>query len=244
MLKKAGPKALGGKAQIDTVCRTVFEAIFAQELLPGTKLSEETIGKLFGVSRTLVRAAFNRLHNDSLIEFKPNRGAFVVSPTADEARQIFDARICIEREIAARLAREITREKIRALEAHVAEERKVNEAGDIAASTRLSGEFHLLIAKMVGNEVLTRFLGGLISRSALVMAAHGRPRSTDCGVDEHLEIIAALKSRDPKAAAAAATHHLEHIAERTQTDHHKRGERDLARIFSRYAPLRLETSRA
>src|SRR3954447_19950765 len=84
-------------SRIDTIYQALFKAILAQELLPGTKLSEIAIGELFSVSRTIVRAALNRLHTESLVEFRQNRGAFVASTTPEEARQVFEARNAIER---------------------------------------------------------------------------------------------------------------------------------------------------
>src|SRR5262245_43004189 len=126
-------------SRIESIYRSIFQAILSQELAPGTKLSEESIGQLFGVSRTIVRAVLNRLKSNSLVEFKPNRGAFVATPTLAESRQVFDARICIEREIAALVARGIDEKKLDLLKRHVAKAQKAFNAGDTAETVRLSG---------------------------------------------------------------------------------------------------------
>jgi len=220
-------------SRIDTIYEALFRAILAQELLPGTKLSEESIGALFSVSRTIVRAALNRLHTESLVEFRQNRGAFVASTTPDEARQVFEARTTIEREIFAKLATVITDKQIAALEHHHEKEHKVS-AQDNAAAILLSGEFHLLAASMAGNEVLAGFLKSLISRTSLILAQHSTHIESDCSVDEHSKVLNALRSRDSNASAAAIVEHLQQVFERANIGQVKRPERNLTEILSRY----------
>ena len=64
--------------------------------MPGTKLAEQKIADIFDVSRTLVRQALNQLSRDRLVTLEPARGAFVATPSVDEARQVFEVRQMIE----------------------------------------------------------------------------------------------------------------------------------------------------
>jgi DNA-binding GntR family transcriptional regulator len=221
-------------SRIDAIYHALFKAILAQELLPGTKLSEEAIGALFSVSRTIVRAALNRLHTEALVEFRQNRGAFVASTTPDEARQVFEARNAIEREVFHNLAAVITDKQIATLKQHLEDEHRVG-AHDHAHAILLSGEFHLLAAHMAGNEVLAGFLKSLISRTSLILAQHSTHQETDCSVDEHEEILDALRSRDSNAAARAIVKHLKQVFERANIGQPKRAERNLSEILARYA---------
>ena len=75
----------------DIVYAALIAAILSRDLIPGMKLSE-TIGSVFDVSRTVVRTAFNRLHSEALVEFQNNRGAFIASPSLQEAREVFRIR--------------------------------------------------------------------------------------------------------------------------------------------------------
>jgi DNA-binding GntR family transcriptional regulator len=222
-------------SRIDAIYDALFKAILAQELMPGTKLSEEAIGSLFSVSRTIVRAALNRLHSESLVEFRQNRGAFVASTTPDEARQVFDARNAIEREIFSKLATIITDKQIAELEEHLEREHALSRAHDHAAAILLSGEFHLLAAHMSGNEVLAGFLKSLISRTSLILAQHSTHQESDCSADEHATVLATLKARDSRAAAAAIVEHLQQVFERANIGRTKRTERNLTEILARYA---------
>ncbi|PMC22040.1 GntR family transcriptional regulator, partial [Klebsiella aerogenes] len=67
-------------------------AIVEQQLLPGSKLPEEALAEVFGVSRTGVRKALQRLAAVQMVTLTPKRGAQVASPTVDEAREIFRTR--------------------------------------------------------------------------------------------------------------------------------------------------------
>ncbi|CDP51225.1 GntR family transcriptional regulator [Paradevosia shaoguanensis] len=236
-MAKASTKEFEDKSgsRIDAIYQALFKAILAQELMPGTKLSEEAIGSLFSVSRTIVRAALNRLHTESLVEFRQNRGAFVASTTPDEARQVFEARNAIEREIFSKLATTITDKQVAALENHLEKEHATSDAHDHAAAILLSGEFHLLAAHMSGNEVLAGFLKSLISRTSLILAQHSTHQESDCSVDEHAAVLAALRARDERAAGAAIVDHLQQVFERANIGQTKRTERNLSEILSRYA---------
>ena len=87
------PKAAGSRAH--SVYRALRRAIIEQALKPGMKLPEDSIGEQLGVSRTLVREAFNRLAVEGLVELKPNRGASVAYPTLEEARDV-EARLGLD----------------------------------------------------------------------------------------------------------------------------------------------------
>ena len=61
-----------------------------------TKLVEEKLASVFGVSRTKIRLALARLSHDGILTTEPNRGTFVSSPTIEQARQVFVARRLLE----------------------------------------------------------------------------------------------------------------------------------------------------
>ena len=219
----------------DDVYAGLVEAILSRDLRPGMKLSEETIASSFGVNRMVVRAVLNRLHGEALVEIHKNRGAYVSSPTVEEAREIFDLRIVLEREVAARLARQITPAQLDELQGQVSDHRQSYRAGRDAESRRFAERFHQRAAAMVGNRVLEATLGKLITRSALVMALYGRSSSSECGIDEHDAILEMLRKRDAAAASDAMVHHLEHILARVSLDGEAVEEPGLGDILARYA---------
>src|SRR2546430_15715807 len=67
-------------------------AIHEQRLPPGTKLGEESLSSLFAVSRARVRRILLRLAHDKSVALRPNRGAYVAQPSAQDAREGVTAR--------------------------------------------------------------------------------------------------------------------------------------------------------
>ena len=78
------------------VYQQVFDAILEQRLNPGTKLGEESLSEIFDVSRPVVRWALTKLAHENVVEIKPHRGAFIASPTVEQAHQVFEARRVVE----------------------------------------------------------------------------------------------------------------------------------------------------
>src|SRR4029079_1849155 len=106
------------------IYRPLRTASSEQALAPGAKLPEDAIGERFGASRTIVRSALGQLAAEGLVELRRNRGAAVATPAWEEARDTFDVRLGLERLVMSRLAGRLTKEQIRALEAHVNQEER------------------------------------------------------------------------------------------------------------------------
>lgn len=213
-----------------TVYRLLRRAIIEQALLPGARLPEDAIGEQFGVSRTLVRQSLGRLEAEGLVETRRNRGAFVAEPSLEEAKQIFEVRHVLERDVIDRLIRRISVIGLDSLETHVVQEERVRGKNG-PVSIRLAGEFHILLAELSGNAVLARYVSELVSRCSLILAMYRRRHSTDCAVDEHRQIIRALRERDPDAAKKIMDDHLGAVAGRAELE--APGE-DLESVLARY----------
>lgn len=218
----------------DSVYAGLRRAIIEQALMPGDKLTEDVIGDRFGVSRTIVRTALARLHAEGLVDLQPNKGAAIAQPSLSEAHDIFETRMCLERQVLVRLGEKVTDRDIERLEQHVALEMKAS-AQDGPTAIRLAGEFHILLAALSGNGVLARYVDEMVSRCSLILALYSRPHSSDCSINEHQQIIDALKARDSRAAIDAMDHHLQAVTDRALLSSHSDKHRDIRSILERYA---------
>ena len=90
--------------------KAIAKAIHEHKVLPGTKLGEDELSEIYGVSRTLVRSALQGLSHEQLVDIQPNRGAFVSKPSLREAREIFEARALLEPRTARSAALRMTKE--------------------------------------------------------------------------------------------------------------------------------------
>jgi DNA-binding GntR family transcriptional regulator len=215
------------------IADAIVRAVVEQRLPPGTRLGEDDLGATFGVSRTIVRAALRVLARDRIVTLRPNRGASVASPSVEEARQVFHARRVVEAALIRDAAVAWTLADLAVLRGHLAAEGEALARGDRSAAIRLSGDFHLRIASLAGQDVLTGFLRELISRSALVIALYGTTRASSCGTREHDALVEALARRDGDTAAALMAAHLEHVEHDLDLARATRSAPDLATALGR-----------
>lgn len=215
----------------DAIYASLRRAILEQALKPGVKLPEDSIGDTFGVSRTSARNALVRLVSDGLVEIKPNRGASVAMPTLEEAHEVFALRRCLEREVIERLCTRMPKDGIDALISHVREEERALRSSS-PRSIRLAGEFHILLAELTDSKLLIDFISRVVSRSSLILARFGRPHSAECGIDEHIQLIEALKQLDRARATDIMDHHLHAVEDRARVD--EEDAPDVGEILSRY----------
>jgi len=201
-----------------TIVDALTKAIVEHRLHPGTKLAEQKLADHFGVSRTLVRQALFQLAQKRLIRMEPARGAFVATPSADEARQAFAVRRMIEIEMTRHFVRAVTPSQIKSLKDHLARERAAISNNDVAGRTDLLGDFHVYMAELMGNQVLAQLLGELISRCALITLMYQTSNAAQHSVEEHAEIIKAIGARDEATAVRLMDEHLRHVEENLALD--------------------------
>jgi DNA-binding GntR family transcriptional regulator len=221
---KAAPKA-GNTADAtenanddvsERIRTTLANAIGEGALKPGTKILEDAIADHFGVSRTVVRGALGVLESDHLLERKKNRGTFVAEPGIDEAKALFEARRKVEHGILELVMERATAEQLNALEKLADEEEHIHHHGDEKSKTVLSGKFHIVLAELGGNPVMTEMLSKIVARLSLVMALYEEEKQDDCGADHHRLIVSALKVRDLSKAQQLMDHHLADIEGRVR----------------------------
>jgi DNA-binding GntR family transcriptional regulator len=210
----------------------ILVAIMEHRLPPGTKLVEEKLAGIFRVSRTKIRQALGRLAHDKIVTVIRNRGAFVSSPTVDEARQVFNARRIIEPPLIRQLAERAVSSEIARLRQHVALESEARTKNDRRKIIRLSGEFHQLIADMVGNTFLSKTMRDLESLTCLVIILYDSPNIASCPYHEHGDLVDAIEARDAERAAEQMITHLNHVESTLDLYVSSAGEVDLDAVFS------------
>lgn len=195
------------------VYRILSEMLLSAALPAGQRLGERDMAEVLGVSRERARKVLQRLGAERLVTLIPNRGAFVATPSLESARRIYDARRVLEAGLLLTLAQTINAAQIEELRAHLDQERDAVQRGDRARAVQLSGAFHLKLAAMNNNDLITCYTQELVSRTSMLVAFFeaGAPA---CGVHEHEEIVEALGQHDGPRAAQLGTTHLSLIETR------------------------------
>ena len=159
-------------------------------------------------SRTIVRSALQALAHERVVTIEPNRGAHVAEPTAEEARHVFEARSVIEPRLAAMAAGLATSKDAARLKRHIRDENAALAAGDAGRAIALSGAFHLAIAEIANQPILSGFVRELVSRSSLIIALYWRRPDAICERHAHAALADAIAKGDGKRAADLMMSHL------------------------------------
>ncbi len=199
------------KPDVKDIAERVTNAIMEHRLPPGIKLAEEKLASAFGVSRTKIRQALTTLAKDGLVKLHPNRGAFVTSPTVQEALDLFATRRLLEPEIIRNAVARAGKADLKRLRAHLAQEAEARDNGDRRAIIKLSGEFHMLLAEVAGNVFISKLMNELCPFTCLIIALYDSPQTLACPEDEHTQIVDAIEARDADRAISLMLHHLHHI---------------------------------
>ncbi len=184
----------------------ILEAIDVGIYKPGDRLVESELAERFGMSRTPIREALQRLEIQSLLT-RDGRSLIVASLDHNQLSELYAVRTELEA-LAARLAaRHAAPEEMRVLREMVTQDRKL--VGDAQAMARANRRFHNQLHLASHNRYLVQQLD-LVYRSMALMATTslavpGRDREA---LDEHEAIVTAIEKRDEAAADEALRRHL------------------------------------
>ena len=189
----------------------IHRAIAERKLLPGSRLIEDQLAEVFGVSRMRIRWVLQSLARDKVVTLHRNRGACVAEPTVKEAKEVFAARRLIEGALAREVVRATDEKALKKLRAHIKKEITAEKSHDRAMELRTSHDFHTLLAEIVGNSVLVDYLRELMARSALITAIFERPDVSVCSHFTHAKLIELIEKRDEQGLVDAMLGHLDEI---------------------------------
>lgn len=195
------------------IANRITEAMLGQKLLPGSRLGEQELATLFGVSRTLVREALSRLAARGMVTVSARRGWFLVEPGAEDIRSAFDARRIIE----TGLLREISPERppstqaIHSLKVHIAREKAALSGEDASVRSFLLGDFHVCLCASLGYGLLVDTLRDLTARTTLVASRNQSAADAGRSCRQHEDIVNALIDGDGAQAARLMAEHLSEV---------------------------------
>ena len=209
----------GKKPSVDDIYPRLFDAILEQRIAPSSRFTEEGLGEIFGVSRSVIRRVLAKLSHQQVVILRPNQRAQVAAPDAQQTRQILEARRMTEITVVQLACTQATPTQIRQLRELIARERDGIDRNQRGPAIRLSGEFHLQLAVMAGNAPLAQFLNSLVPLTSLIIAQYEAKACTYCAWQEHVAIVDAIEQRDVTAAVGLMTRHLDHLESKLLKHH-------------------------
>jgi len=184
--------------------------------------AERELAAMLGVSRPSLREGLIALDVQGNVEIRGGSGVYVCpqpEPRATRAtpelgespHELMQARSALESAVMILACAHGTREQLKQLRTIVSRMRAETERNRMPLE--LDRRFHITLAEMGGNSVMTRIIGELFDErhspiSAKLSSKYENPRTWKSALKEHEAILRALESRDPIAAQAAMLSHL------------------------------------
>lgn len=194
----------------EIVFQYLRELILGGRYKYGDRLIEASLAAELNVSRTPVREALRKLELEGLVEYQSRRGVVVVVPSVDDMEEIYAVRSVLEG-LAARLcAQMLDDEHLAELDRRLQSMNEAFIARDWQRATRLHTEFNDFIYRGARNrrlyEIVSRLHEYTERSQMLAIQREGRVGEI---VREHIEMVEAIRQRDPVLAEARARQHVE-----------------------------------
>jgi len=194
-------------SKTEQIAEDIRDAIRAGQLTRGTLYSARELGERFGASRTPVREALLKLADVGLVKIERNRGARVLGPDGRGIVELCSLRVLLEPPACRSAAAVMTSRDDDALAAEFKIMETRADAGPeyFAADERL----HDLIMRASGNLRLAKFVAELRQTLALD-GRYSVPRyqTVEAALQDHWDIIEALRKRDGAGAELAMRKHI------------------------------------
>jgi DNA-binding GntR family transcriptional regulator len=206
---------------VDVVTERLEAAIISGELAPGSRVSELALANSLGVSRGPLREAIRRLEGRKLVERTPNIGVRIAELSIKDLGELLLVREALEGMACALAAEHISNTEIDALARLLDEHGKQKElqSGKGYYQESKDFDFHFRIARASGNERLVSMICGDLYH---LLRVYRYKSSTLAGraakaLEEHRDIIEALRKRDPQLAETAMRNHIRNARIHVQT---------------------------
>ncbi len=195
----------------------IRDKIVEQKYRPGEPILESSISDELDISRTPVREALKLLERENLVNIYPRRGAFITSISLEKVREIYQLRGIIEGEVACLVAPHIPDDKLVKIEKKLnAVKKEFDQLGDknVERAVKAGRELHDLIFDTLGNKTLIEIMEKIKfdAERGCDFASH-KADNVLIFLNQHLEIIKALKERDGEKAKFLLNKHIREAKE-------------------------------
>lgn len=178
-------------------------------LSTGDRIVESQLCQAMGISRTPLREAIRILGTEGLIKLVPNRGAYVAQPSMKEIKELFEVMSILEGACARMVAETLTDSDFKKIEKLHLKLEKHFLAKDHERYLKVNSQFHHLLQELTGNQVLNEVINGLRHKILLYRYRQLYERDRfEASMNEHRNLLEALRRRDPAAAESLMKIHL------------------------------------
>lgn len=176
--------------------------LMSSSIRQGERIWEEEIAKEFGVSRTPVREAINRLIAEGFVENRPRKGIFAAEISKEELLKMLDIRIVLEELSVKMCCFMISEEEVEELKSIYHEFSLKLRGGDYGKASELDSKLHKFIAQVSDNQKLIEYIDDIqdffaYTRTGVV---HWTEKKVERSLKDHHELVEAISRRDEAKA--------------------------------------------
>ena len=190
----------------------ILALILSGELAAGTRINEPDVAERLRVSRVPVREALRELEASGLVVARKNMGVFVRRIEAAEVDDLYSFRALLDGgagRLAAGLPDARRKALVRVLESAGSAMRKAARKGDVAAYYAENLRFHWAIVEGAGNAKLCEAYIVVVQQLHVWRVKNlSRPAAMSASIDEHEEIVRAIRAGDPRRSDALLAAHV------------------------------------
>lgn len=198
--------------RVEQMYTAVRQKILDLELDPTQPIDEKALVRDVGGSLTLVQQALDRLAREGIVVKRRRRWHVARAATASIMHEIFEVRTTLEGMCARLAAERITSEQIDRMEQVHRDFERVLREGDNNALLAVDRKFHQMLYEASGNRYLAKALDEMYTHIyRLSFFALDRMGSVRGNVEEHRDLLEALKEGDGRSAERHIQHHITHF---------------------------------
>lgn len=189
----------------------LFDAILEQRIDEDSRFTEDTLQAMFNAGRADVRRVLTQLSHEQIVVLRANHRPRVAAPDRELIRQTLHARRLAEHTLVRLACQRPQPDDLKCLRTLIEREKRAIEQARRGAAIRLSGEFHLQLARMAGNVPLAHFLRSLVPLTSLAIARSHFSTQSCCAWQEHLALVEVVERGDVSKAGMLMDRHLDHL---------------------------------
>lgn len=196
--------------------RRLKELIVHEAFPPGARINVERVARDFGVSRTPVWEAVQKLIQEGLLENIPRRGVFVPSLSPERVEEIYSLWEVLEGFVARRAAERRDPAALSRIRRALDRQAKCLEGHDLAGYAEAVRDFHRGVSAASGHRQAEAFLASVIGQSqALGFRSIYFPGRPARDLEEHEAIFRAVESGDGDLAESLCRAHIRLVKEKS-----------------------------
>ena len=191
------------------VTEAIRSGILERRYPLGSRLDQQTLADELGASIIPVRESLRQLEAEGLVQITPRRGAFVVSPSVDEVREVYRLREVFEAFATREAVPALTPGDLDEMDALLAEMAQVGSGDTSENWSRLNRAWHFKLYSGAELPLLMQFISTLWDRCRLTSHVYARDLShRSRSGEDHNRIMAAVRAGEAESAAEMIANHV------------------------------------